>query len=653
MAPAEVAYRIGQAARMRLERRGIGLAKTVPATRVPAGKRWCDPLPTSFDALRYTTAADRVLAGTYDVFAHEGCRLGFPPDWNRDPKTGVRAPMTFGKLIDYRSEALVGDIKYLWEPNRHLELVTLAQAWHLSGRQEYADGCRQLLESWLDQCAYPSGPNWTSSLELGIRLVNWSMVWHLTGGWESALFARAGGEAFRDRWLESIRRHCHFVAHHLSLHSSANNHLLGELMGLLVGSLTWPFWAESQTWSDSASRRFEEEALKQNAPDGVNREAAVYYQHEVVDMMLLCALACRASGRKMSAAYWTRLERMIEFLFAVMDSEAHVPMFGDADDAVIVRFVPERPFDVYRSLLATGAVLFDRSDFAAKAGDCDDKTRWLLGDDAARRFEQLRAGLTEGVPIKPAPRSFDAGGYWILGEDSSPGREVRIVADAGALGYLSIAAHGHADALSFTLSAGGQELLVDPGTYAYHTEKVWRDYFRGTSAHNTVRVDGVDQSVPGGNFMWLRHARATCEVFESGAANDRWVARHDGYLRLEDPVLHRRELLLSKADRVLSVHDSLECKESHEVEVCWHFAEDCDVVIHGNEVQVRKAGVVLHLSLTGVALGIECARGREAPPLGWVSRRFDVKQPSPTIRWFGRVPPGASWSTTIRIDFDR
>ena len=113
----------------------------------------------------------------------------------------------------------------------------------------------------------------------------------------------------------------------------------------------------------------------------------------------------------------------------------------------------------------------------------------------------------------------------------------------GRLGYLSIAAHGHADALSFTLSAGGEELLIDPGTFAYHTQKQWRDYFRGTSAHNTVRIDGQDQSVGAGNFLWLAHAPvARARIQCSTPQFDRLVAEHDGYRRLADPVTHRREL---------------------------------------------------------------------------------------------------------------
>src|SRR5690606_4806822 len=129
-----------------------------------------------------------------------------------------------------------------------------------------------------------------------------------------------------------------------------------------------------------------------------------------------------------------------------------------------------------------------------------------------------------------------------------------------------IAAHGHADALSFTLSVDGRELFVDPGTYAYHTQARWRAYFRGTAAHNTVRVDGEDQSEPGGNFLWLRKARAGCSLWLSSAQKDTFEGWHDGYLRLPDPVKHRRLLELDKAARILVVEDTLEMSEAHDVE---------------------------------------------------------------------------------------
>jgi hypothetical protein len=645
MGAAEITYRLRQALQARLERRGIGLAcPGMPSART--GAPWVAGSPAIPDASPYRAAADRILAGRFDVFAMRDVALGFPPDWNRDPKTGTEVPRTFGKMLNYRDEAVVGDIKYLWEPNRHLELVTLAQAWRLTGEERYAAGCRDLLDSWFEQCPYPLGPNWTSSLEHAMRLMNWSVAWQLLGGVDSPLFEGATGQAFRRRWLDSIFQHCHFIAGHFSRFSSANNHLFGEYMGLFIGALMWPGWPESARWLETARHGLEEEALRQNAPDGVNREQAIWYHHEVADMMLLCGLAARANGPDFSSAWWERLERMLAFVAALMDAGGNVPTIGDSDDAVMVRFSREAGFNVYRSLLATGAVLFGRADFARKADGFDDKSRWLLGETGEAEFSRLRCG---GEGARAAKRAFADGGYYVLGDGFDTPDEVKIVADAGPLGYLSIAAHGHADALAFTLSAGGREMLIDPGTYAYHTQKQWRDYFRGTSAHNTVRVDGADQSAMGGNFMWLRHAGAWCEEWLSDDDRDRLVAAHDGYTHLPDPVLHRRTLEFDKRARILRVTDGLECKQAHEVEIAWHFAEACRIQVSGNEISAQCGDRTMRLCMPGGGGSPRVVVGQESPPLGWVSRRFDVKTPTSSVVWSGRIAGAATLVTEMHL----
>ncbi len=640
----EIVYRVRQVLNAKAEARGWGLAARPAEHAGPCGRAWTDRLPKGFGVEQYRPAAERVLAGHFDVFALRAADMGFPPDWNRDPKTGTRAPLEFGKTLNYRDERIVGDIKYLWEPNRHLELVTLAQAFHLTGEARFAEGARVLLDSWFEQCPYPLGPNWTSSLEHAVRLVNWAVAWHLLGGEGSALFAGVEGDAFRRRWLDSIYQHCHFISGHFSLYSSANNHLLGEYMGLFIGSVMWPGWQESAGWRDLAKTGFENEVLKQNAVDGTNREQAIWYQHEVADMMLLCGVFGRANGIEFASGYWKRLEAMLEFIAAVMDVGGNVPMLGDSDDAVMVRFSRHPDFNVYRSLLATGALLFRRPDFKVKAGRFDDKSRWLLGDDAEARFDALPK--EDGFPVR---RAFPEGGYSVLGDRLGEPDEVRLVADAGPLGYLSIAAHGHADALSFTLSLGGREMLVDPGTYAYHTLKKWRDYFRGTAAHNTVRVDGVDQSVAGGNFLWLKHARAVCEHFESTPEQDVWVAQHDGYLRLPDAVTHRRTIRFDKRSGQIRIVDRLECRLTHRIEVFWHAAEACQVEVENGVVAFHNDGVAFSMTMEGGAWHPQLISGQEDPPLGWVSRRFDEKMPCTTVVWRGEIKGTTELVTSILI----
>lgn len=643
----EIRHRVGQQARTTLERFGFFAAEVPPRTTDASGRPWVEPLPRQFDAAKYRAAADCILDGEFDVFAMRPAQLGFPPQWNRDPKTRILAPLTFGKALNYRDERLVGDIKYLWEPNRHAELLTLAQAWHLTQDQRYADACCTLLDSWFEQCPYALGPHWTSSLEHAMRLISWSFAWHLLG--EQC-------EPVRERWLTSIYQHCHFIDGHFSRHSSANNHLLGELTGLFIGATTWPFWLESKSWRETALSELQRQALVQNGSDGVNREQAVWYHHEVADMLLVAGLVARANGLELVAEYWQCVEAMLDYVASIMDVGGNVANFGDADDAIVARLDPAQDVHVYRSLLATGAVVFERADLKLKAGAFDDKSRWLLGDRAAEQFAALEA------PARPLPRrEFPVAGYYVLGSELDTPRELRIVADAGRLGYLSIAAHGHADALSFTLSAGGEELLIDPGTFAYHTQKQWRDYFRGTSAHNTVRIDGQDQSVPAGNFLWLAHAPVRVIEFTSTPQFDRLVAEHDGYRRLSDPVTHRREIVLEHEAATVTVIDEIFCRGSHAIEMFWHFAEGCEVELDGARAVARphpnpppqgggqgrgEAQLTMQLPL---GMRTELVRGREDAPLGWVSRRFDQRMPTSTLLVQGATEGNARLVTKLQL----
>jgi hypothetical protein len=630
MSVAEISSRMAQMLRARLEQCGVGLARAAAPSRA-AGAAWLPALSTSFDVATYTMRADQILDGRFRVFALGAAPLGFPPDWNRDPKTGTCAPMSFGKLIDYRDARLVGDIKYLWEPNRHAELVTLAQAWHLSRDPRYAQACGILIDSWLLACPYPRGVNWTSSLELALRLVNWSFAWHILGGEAAILFEGDAGQSLRLRWLASVRQHCHFIAGHLSQYSSANNHLLGELLGLFVAATTWPYWRESRRWGEFARDAFEREALAQNGIDGVNLEQATWYHHETADMMLIALLYARQSGCEYGAEFLARWTAMLNFIAAIMDTAGNVPHIGDADDAVIARLDPRPDPDVFRSLLAAGAVLARdaglRAHFKAKARVFDDKNRWLLGDQAALDFAAIGAPAPETALQR---RAFPQGGYYILGSDFDRANEVRIVADAGPLGYLSIAAHGHADALAFTLSVSGLPILIDCGTYAYHTQENWRSYFRGTRAHNTLMVDATDQSVAGGKFLWTHHAAIQSASFESTADFDRLTAAHDGYRRLADPVIHRRELIYSKATRTLRVTDRLDAAARHQVELNWHFAPECTLNLCERHLHVTRGAAAVELRWAD-GFTARLARAEETPARGWVSPSFDVKHPCTSL----------------------
>lgn len=586
-------------------------------------------------------AAERIVAGRFAFFDLEECDLGDPPQWNRDPLTQRAAGDRRASTIDYRDEREVGNIKYLWEPNRHLHLPLLAQAHALTGDARFAQVIQRHIDSWIEQCPVGRGPNWVSPLELGIRLINWSLTWQLLGGFRARLFTTAEGEQFRDRWLSSVYQQSRMIITNLSRYSAANNHLIGEAAGVYVAASTWPLWQGITDWGNRCRQVLEEECLRQNAPDGGNREQAFGYQTFVLDFLLLAGLAARARGEDFSPLYWRRIEHMIDFLASMTDVAGRLPMLGDADDGMVVNLAAEPGFSAHGSLVATGAVLFNRADLAAKAGALDGKTATLLGAEAVRRLAHLKVrGRNRFRPRQQFPDT----GVYLLGAGFDTPDEVRLLADAGPLGFLSIAAHGHADALSFVLNIGDREILIDPGTYAYHTEPQWRRYFRSTRAHNTVGIDGEDQSVQTGNFMWSQHARARCIEFEAVGDTQHFVGEQYGYERLADPVVHRREIMLDIRRQLIEVTDLIRCAGAHDVRRSWHFAEDCQVERIGNALKIITGTTQVMMDPLEEPDEIHLHRGGTAEQGGWVSRRFGHKVPTTSAHWHSRI----TGQTTLR-----
>lgn len=640
----EIVFRTKGQIRVWYEKRKLAETSTLksPAPDFVNTHFWINHPKSLYKEKLYLEAANNILDGHVVIFQHGIDTKKMINDWNQDPLTLKQAPMVFGKDLNYRNESLVGDIKYLWEPNRHLHLVPIAQAYYLSGNVLYANAVKRHVHSWIEQCPYPMGPNWSSSLEIAIRLINWSIAWQLVGGSESELFSDLEGENLRSDWLASIYQHMAFISNHFSKYSSANNHLIGEAAGLFIGSNTWPYWGKiTENWRSNSQKILCDEIQKQVHSDGGTREQAISYQQFVLDFLILSLLSGRSYGIAFPVAYHDKIAKMIEFIGSVMDYNANLPMIGDADDGYVVNMSAEPDFCPYKSLLATGAVLFQRPDLLKGGQKIDDKTRWLVGVPQEMVPQQSDKSLRLN-------RALSDSGYFILGDELDAEDEVKCMVDCGPLGYLSIAAHGHADALAIYLSIGGIEFLIDPGTYCYHTQPRWREYFRNTSAHNTVRIDRVDQSMSGGNFMWIHKATAQMIRFDTNKDVDTFEGWHDGYKRLKDPVIHKRKVAFDKKLKTLYVTDTIKCRRKHHVERFWHFHEKCSVEIKDKTIIAKNMGTKI-LMFTSQETQIDLHRGNDELPLGWVSRHYDLKVPSYTAVYSNAVVGTTTLQTEIKI----
>lgn len=627
MQPAEMLYRGQQALRGFLEAKRLAGAARVPEFRNPAAESWTWPVDNEIAPAPYVRASEQILAGKIDLIARAGIEVGSPPRWTRNPLSGHETPSAYGKGLDYRNVEMVGDVKYIWVLNRHHQWTTVAQAYALTRNPACIDYLRKEISSWLRDNPYLMGINWTSALELAMRLINWSFVWSWTGGSRSALFDFPAGDALRSAFLKSVYQQVDFIRNHLSRYSSANNHLIGELAGIHIATRLWPLWPEFDKWGAEALQELDLEAHRQNYVDGVNKEQATFYQLFVLEFLVLAGLVARGCDDSLSNDYWARIERLLSFLNAIRDCGGNVPLFGDTDGCMVAPIGKDAHFNTFGSILTWGAAFFERTDFLGSASAIpDDYCRWLLGPQVAMPSNADAKDTTQA-------RAFKEGGYYILGKDFGSPNEIKIIADAGPLGYLSLSAHGHADALSFVVSRAGRQWLVDPGTYCYQAEEDWRRYFKSTAAHNTLVVDGANQSIYEGKFLWGHKANVTLHEWSSTMHSDRLIASHDGYIRLNDPVTHRRDLLFEKSNGCLRIVDTVECGARHEVYRYLHFAEGCEVrVLQPGLIEARRHDGTLLVECGNGVIAIDLLRGSSTPPGGWLSRAFGQKVEITTVR---------------------
>jgi heparinase II/III-like protein len=586
-------------------------------------------------------AVKRLLATAEELYAGHAEYFGVPrtdlvaPDWTLDPKTGRHAPAdTYAFDVRYRDEDAIGDVKQIWEPSRHQHLTVLAAAYALTGEDRFAVRVADHLKSWWAANPPLRGVQWVSGIELGIRLISWVWVRRLLDGWTgtAALFEH-NPEALHQIW-----HHQRWLAAFESRGSSANNHVIAEAAGQLTAASAFPWFPESTGWRARALRSLDEHLRANTFGSGLNRELASEYHGLVLELGLVGALEAHAAGVAVPPTTLLVLLRMCDALAAVVDSTPHPPRQGDADDGYGL-VLDGAGTNRWASLLATGDALFGRRPWWPAVNGTDVRTPLLacLAGDGFR--------VTAPRPAR-RPAHLDDAGMTIL-RSPAAGGEVWCRCDGGPHGFLSIAAHAHADALSLEVRHDGVDVLADPGTYCYHGQPEWRSYFRSTLGHNTLELDGRDQSESGGPFLWTRHARTEVLV----ADEQRWSAQHDGYR----PAIHRRSVELLGNE--LRVYDEVYSRTTHDARLAFHIGPDVLLRLTGTTAALTWPGHAATLELPADLLW-SVHRG-ETPnetaggprhPLGWYSPGFGRREPTWVLLGSGRVRGGAALLTLLRFD---
>lgn len=621
MSPAEIAHRFVEkgkklAARGRIE----GWARYRTPGPVPRLPGLADNLASAHDGVKedILSASRDVLSGHYGALGADWPQRDpenpFPPDvWRLDPITGSFWPGSNAYCFDipYRHERTLGDVKYVWEYNRLQFLQPLAADAALTGNPQAITAIETAIASWYAANPPFRGLCWNSGIELGLRSISLLVVTSLCG------------ERLSAGTIEMIRTilHAHqvWMARYPSRFSSANNHLVAEVAGEFVISLAMPELALSAELDAKGRQVLAQEADRQILADGVGAEQSPTYGAFTAEFLLLCCFCARAAGRPLSASIDARLALFSTFIAWLSDAEGKVPGICDDDEGRVLTL--SRHEAAYATSVST-----------AIAGYLGEETAGPRPRENDLRDALLQAPAT-GMPAPSGLRTFADGGYTVSRERRND-REVHIIVDHAPLGYLAIAAHGHADALSVIATIDGKPLFVDPGTYLYHSGGPWRDWFRSTRAHNTLTLGNADQSTMSGAFNWSHKASARLDSVTDGEGW-RIVASHDGYQK-RFGCIHRRTVASDPSG--FSIHDALIGTTDQLAEIVFQLAPSSQAVVEANQVHIHSEGQWLAALSFSHAGEISCKSGGSSGEGGWYSPRFGVKLPAPRIVWKGRLP---------------
>lgn len=476
----------------------------------------------NLDNADYTLNDAIPLLGGYDYKEYR-------KKWNAGFQTDNSWPDEFSYKLEYKQRDDIGDARTNWELNRHFQFALLAKDYFASGEKRFLDEFSELFYDWNQKNAFLHGISWTSVMEVAIRVSNWCY---------SYCFLSESKEV-PSQLLEDIRtgiiNMTDYVAQHYSRYSSANNHLIVEAYAVGQSGVLLDY----QPWIDLSVKLLTKEFPLQNYADGVNKELSLHYQSFYMEAVGLMMRLLVKNNYPVPGCWSEWLEKMCKYVADCSGAFGEIIEFGDNDEGKILD-LSGAGFDHYRYVLGLLSCLLSKN-YDSLDG-CAENLCWLF-------TEQERIASDKKPQYRPSGSvCYKEGGNTIL--RSNDGR-VLIGIDHAALGFGSIAAHGHADALSFQMFVDGKPVFIDPGTYIYHCDIESRNEFRKTCNHNTVCVGGKDQSEMLGAFLWGKKAECTLEKYEDGSEVT-LTASQNGY----SPCIHTRTFVFDK-DREFTVKDSL------------------------------------------------------------------------------------------------
>jgi hypothetical protein len=462
------------------------------------------------------TLADSAYCSTAPLKAHDPI-FAYGQQWPLDDSglplwhvmlNGSDSSATPTFKVHYRNSAdLRDDVRINWELNRLTWLMPSAIHARNTQSEQGLAHVIHILESFLDSDRVGYSSRWSSSIELAMQALSLIIVSSLVDlpSISPELHARVSSALLtRYKWIERFP----------SKYSSANNHLLAELAALSVISGVTP---SLQPAHSKHVDSFAAECARQFNDDGLNAELATDYHLYALDLM---ATVLHLSPGTVHATLKDHTQRVAQATKEIVEFCGFWPRISDSDHAAVLSNIAEE----------------------------SDRATWLV------KFCENLLGV-ELDSSNPHSLSFATSGYSFLKSNSSSS-ELLILVDHGYLGFGDIAGHAHADSAAIWTWVNQEPLLVESGTYSYHSRDDLRDALRSSMWHNTISINGASTSTPDGPFLWLHNKRATARLLSLSPNSAEIEVDIPKNAVLPSGATHRREIEIEGLSFSITEHVS-------------------------------------------------------------------------------------------------
>ena len=558
--------------------------------------------------LNLEARAAKLLNGNMLYFSHQETQIGWTPRWLENPSTQKQydATIHWTKIRDLDPE--MGDIKYTWEASRFGFVYLLARNFALVSNDKYPQAFWQSLEAWISQNPVNGGPNWRCGQETSLRVmaVLFGLLTFARHSSTSSARLEMVGAFLRNSGIRILSTLDYAM-------SQRNNHAVSEVVGLWTLAVLFPDWTQSLTWKKMAEQKLTEILDDQFYKDGGYAQHSFNYQRLSMQNLMWLMRIANITKTAVPTGIVEILGRSTRFLLAIQDeTTGWLPNYGANDGALIVP-LSNLEYRDYRPTLQAVWYLTNQQPLYQDF-NVNEESIWFTPHHLSNQTVALDLS-DEGL------QAYESGYFTTRGVNS--------FAFWRAAQYLHHRP-SQADNLHVDIWINGINLALDPGTYAYNKPFPWNNGLGKTRVHNTANINGQDQMIRLGHFLWSDWCQARVLDHHQDSDLELWLLVTNPLPKSLGFSEQRRAIL--RFEDCYIVADSISASGVQELSIHWNIAfMDWDKIMTSKALELKNSQFKIMIRSSCDAEFVFKTGAEENDIRGWQSVFYGQKQPCLSI----------------------